>query len=241
MAGARVVVYTTRISPMFAAFARAWQARGFEPASVVVEAGPRSWRRLLSPLRRRGDDDSSAMCRRLRWRCVRVTAINDPASVSRVRAVAPDLAINAGAGILRKPILDIPRLGTLGAHMGLLPEYRGMNVAEWAALNGDPVGCSVLWIDEGIDTGAIAGTERVEIGGCRSVEDLRARVNEAQIALLVATSTALMRDSSHAPARRQISNDGRQFYRMHADLRAVLERRLASRNKPLVVAPGLQR
>jgi methionyl-tRNA formyltransferase len=44
---------------------------------------------------------------------------------------------------LRQPLIDCFRFGVLNAHMGLLPGYRGINVAEWAALEGAPVGCTV--------------------------------------------------------------------------------------------------
>jgi methionyl-tRNA formyltransferase len=35
-----------------------------------------------------------------------------------------------------------------------------MNVAEWAKLHGDHVGCSVIHVDEGIDTGDVVAAER---------------------------------------------------------------------------------
>ena len=37
--------------------------------------------------------------------------------------------------------------------IGILPEYRGRNVMEWALVEGGPVGMTVFFIDSGIDTG----------------------------------------------------------------------------------------
>ena len=68
-----------------------------------------------------------------------VRTVDAPEGLALVASLRPDLAVHAGAGILRAPLLALPRLGTLNAHMGVLPYYRGMNVAEWAVLNGDPV------------------------------------------------------------------------------------------------------
>jgi methionyl-tRNA formyltransferase len=181
---------------------------------------------MLSPLRRRAGD-SARVCRELGWRFARVTSVNHPRAVAAVRALAPDLAVNAGAGLLRRPILDRPRTGTLGVHMGLLPAYRGMNVAEWAALEGAPAGCSVFWIDEGIDTGDIAATRAVDVAGCRSISELRAAVGDAQLDLLLETSSSVMAGTP-LPRRGQSAGEGRQFYRMHADLRVLLDRRLAA-------------
>ncbi|HVZ23091.1 MAG TPA: formyltransferase family protein [Vicinamibacterales bacterium] len=212
---------------MFAALARRWQQRGVVPTAVVVEAGRASRvRRRLSQLRHR-QDDSAGLCGRLGWPVISVTAINDSSAVAAVARTAPDVAVNAGAGILHKPILGLPTLGTLGTHMGVLPAYRGMNVAEWAAFNGDPVGCSVFWIDDGIDTGDIAATRVVDAAGCRTIEALRGRVNEAQLDLYAETLAGVLAHGRGAP-RPQAAGEGRQFYRMHADLRALLERRLAA-------------
>jgi methionyl-tRNA formyltransferase len=217
---------------MFATLSRHWQVRGFTPVDVVIDAGAWSLRRLVSRLRRRRDD-SAAICRRLGWPYSTVAAINDPAAVSLVTRLAPDLAVNAGAGILRGPILNVPRIGTLGAHMGLLPAYRGMNVAEWATLNGDAVGCSVFWIDEGIDTGDIAEARPVDVRDCRSVAALRGRVSDAQLELLADVSMTVVERGSKAFPTAQRADAGRQFYRMHGELLAILEQRLASGDVPV--------
>src|SRR5688572_8975324 len=73
-------------------------------------------------------------CRSVGIAVIEVGPLDSRESVDAVRASARDLAIHAGAGILRRAILDIPRLGTLNAHMGILPRYRRMNVAEWSRL-----------------------------------------------------------------------------------------------------------
>jgi methionyl-tRNA formyltransferase len=213
---------------MFASYSRLLADAGVTPAAVIIEAGPRwSPRRLASALRVR-DDDSTQACRRLGWAYERMSGINAPAAIDAVRRLKPDLAVNAGAGILRR-ILDVPRIGTLGVHMGLLPAYRGVNVAEWAALSGDPVGCSVFWIDAGIDTGDIVATRAVDVSGCRSIDALRTRVNDAQLALLAEMTLAVLRGGAPA-ARTQRAADGRQYYRMHPELAAVLSRRLSQRD-----------
>jgi methionyl-tRNA formyltransferase len=112
--------------------------------------------------------------------------------------------------------------------MGLLPAYRGMNACEWSAFHSDSIGCSVLWLDDGIDTGPIIATRRVDVDACRSIADLRARVDECQLDLLDDTLRSIVErgiSPSSAPQRR---DEGRQFFRMHADLRHVLEQALTT-------------
>jgi len=156
-----------------------------------------------------------------------VATFNAEAAVAAAARVRPDVAVNAGAGLLRRPILQVPRLGTLGMHMGLLPAYRGMNVAEWAALVHDSVGCSVFWIDEGVDTGDIVATRRVAVHGVRSVDELRVRTDAVQIALLDEIAAAMLDGRPIPASTRQRLEDGRQFYRMHPDVRRVLDEDLA--------------
>jgi hypothetical protein len=232
-AATSVVAYTTRVSPTFAALGERWRARGVAPARVIIEAGRRPWMlsRAVSAIRRR-TDDAAGLCRRFGWPYTPVTTMNTDAAVAAAARVRPDLAVNAGAGLLRRSILQVPRLGTLGMHMGLLPAYRGMNVAEWAALDRDAVGCSVFWIDEGVDTGDIVATRRVDVHGVRSISELRSRADTVQIALLDEIAAAMLDGRPIPHATRQRLEDGRQFYRMHPDLRQILDEDLARQAGP---------
>ena len=250
----RIVLYTAEGSAKPAQMLRAWGGRGIEPVALVVERPPlRSVAtRLAERLRR---DGFRAIGQRLLRRgapaeaepgggeamavdarteaadrgipVVEVASLRDQRGRAAVRALAPDVAVHAGAGILDRALLGIPRLGTLNAHMGLLPRYRGMNVAEWAALAGDPVGCSVYRVDPGIDTGDILCVRRVDPVEVRDIEALRARVDAAQLELLGEVLVHVLATGDLPPGRPQAAGEGVQFFRMHADLKALLGERLA--------------
>src|SRR4029077_16241629 len=98
------------------------------------------------------------------------------------------------------------------AHMGLLPRFRGMNVAEWAALIGSPVGCSVYWMSRGIDTGPIILTRDVSIAGCATIDEVRSRVDAAKLDALDEVLRMVLEQRSVPAGRRQQPEDGRQFY-----------------------------
>jgi folate-dependent phosphoribosylglycinamide formyltransferase PurN len=218
-----VVVYTSRISPKFAALAHRWRDRQFSPALVVVEEGrPSAARRLWRTARRR-EDDAVTICRREGWRFLRAASVNSESAVQAIDAVEPALAVCAGAGILRPSVLAVPRLGTINAHMGILPAYRGMNVAEWAAFHGDAIGCSAYWVDAGIDTGPVIEVRQVDTAGCSSIGELRDRVDRAQLALLDDTLRAILEHADVPAGCPQQAGDGRQFFRMHEDLRHFVE------------------
>jgi hypothetical protein len=172
--------------------------------------------------------DSIELCREWKVPVIRVPSFSSPAGLDVVRDLRPDVAIHAGAGILRKPLLSIPRLGTLNAHMGLLPFYRGMNVAEWAAFLGGPVGCTVHLIDPGIDTGDILCVRPIPLAGCTSVAQLRDAVNHAQLALLGEVVRYVVWSGELPPRRSQTEEEGLQFFQMHPDLAALLEANLTA-------------
>jgi methionyl-tRNA formyltransferase len=79
---------------------------------------------------------------------------------------AADVAVVVAYGlILPKPILDAPRLGCLNLHASLLPRWRGAAPIQRAIMAGDrETGVMVMRMDEGLDTGPVAMTERIHIG-----------------------------------------------------------------------------
>ncbi|HON57070.1 MAG TPA: methionyl-tRNA formyltransferase [bacterium] len=59
--------------------------------------------------------------------------------------------------ILKDLIIKIPKLGVFNCHGGKLPEYRGSSVLNWQIIKGEKkIGISIIKVDCGIDSGAIA-------------------------------------------------------------------------------------
>lgn len=151
-----------------------------------------------------------------------VDDVNGVAATQRLQAAKIDVAIHAGAGIIRPALLAVLPLGLINAHMGILPRYRGMNVSEWAAFNGDPVGCTVHLIDPGIDTGAIICIRAVDIAGIKDVSALRTRVDDAQINLLGEVMHYIKKTGKLPPVRPQNLEEGGQLFRIHPELAALI-------------------
>lgn len=86
-----------------------------------------------------------------------VPHINHPEVVALVRRLQPDLIAVFGTSLIRGELLKEGRLGIANLHGGLSPEYRGADCTFWALYNGEPqkVGCTLHWIDAGIDTGGL--------------------------------------------------------------------------------------
>lgn len=82
-----------------------------------------------------------------------------------VTKMKPDFIITAAYGqILPSTLLQIPKFFCINIHGSLLPKYRGASPVEQALLNGDTVtGITFIKMDEGMDTGDILLTQRIQI------------------------------------------------------------------------------
>jgi methionyl-tRNA formyltransferase len=157
---------------------------------------------------------------------------NSSRSVARLKQWSPDLVVFAGGNILRRPLLEVPRLGVLNAHLGLLPEVRGMSSPEWSLLLNAPVGVTIHYIDEGIDTGPVL--QRCELPDAARFEtlpDLRDRLIAFGVEKMADVVAAL--DRGTISAKRQFSLDkDNQFFVMHEGLQALAAQRLGRTRVP---------
>ena len=122
--------------------------------------------------------------------------------VDILRDAQPDLLVLGGAPILPAAVLDLPRIGTLNAHPGLLPRYRGVDVVAHAILNGDPVGATVHFVDAGIDTGRVVSQVEVPPAAPDSLASLQERVETAGAIALAEAVERLLADGT-LPAETQ--------------------------------------
>jgi len=81
--------------------------------------------------------------------------IREEVAVGELRALAPDVIVVMAYGqILPKSVLEIPRLACLNLHASLLPRHRGAAPIQAAIAAGDKeTGITVMYMDEGLDTG----------------------------------------------------------------------------------------
>ncbi len=171
----------------------------------------RIWSRVLAEqtLGRAGAVDYGRFCPA---RLV-VTDINDGAMVRFVESHRPDVVLLGQSGIIRAPLLALPRLGTLNAHPGWLPTYRGVDVVRWALLLGGPVGATLHWVDRGVDTGDIVWRRSLEVGPGTAIEDVERAAVDLALGMLVEGAAALARGET-LPRTAQRRDDGRQYFLM---------------------------
>ena len=99
-------------------------------------------------------------------------------AVAEFRAHGADAAVVVAYGlILPVPVLAAPPLGCFNLHASLLPRWRGAAPINRAIMAGDAeTGVMVMKMEEGLDTGPVALTERVPIGADTTAGELHDRL-----------------------------------------------------------------
>ncbi len=87
----------------------------------------------------------------------KVKSTNDPETVALLRKLAPDVIFVIGwTRLVSAEVLSIPKYGCIGMHASLLPKYRGRAPVNWAIINNEKMtGNTMIWLDEGVDSGDI--------------------------------------------------------------------------------------
>jgi methionyl-tRNA formyltransferase len=100
--------------------------------------------------------------------------LKDAAAAPAIAELNADAAIVVAYGlILPKAILDAFPLGCFNLHASLLPRWRGAAPIQRAIMAGDKeTGVMVMKMEEALDTGPVAMTERVPIGADMTAGEL---------------------------------------------------------------------
>ena len=123
--------------------------------------------------------------------------LKDKAAQAAFRAHDADVAVVIAYGlILPQPILEAPRLGCFNVHASLLPRWRGAAPINRAVMAGDAdSGVTIMQMDVGLDTGAMAMAERVRIEPDMTAGDLHNRLTRLGADLMSRALAALERGS----------------------------------------------
>lgn len=164
------------------------------------------------------------ICSRSDWPFLLVDDLNSTQSVDFVKGTNPTIAIFAGGGMLRQPLIQACGAGVLNCHMGPLPTYRGMDVVEWPFLeNGASARTAVTvhFMDQGLDTGPIIEVADIPRSGCHTIADLRVAAEGLKVEALL-RAIGHHRDGSLNP-RPQAISEGRQYFVLHPELSKIAD------------------
>lgn len=116
-------------------------------------------------------------------RVMQPNRLRDEEVVNELLAIPCDMIIVAAYGqILPKAILD--HAPCVNLHASILPQYRGASPIQQSLLNNDMTsGVTAMWMDEGLDTGAVIKIESLSIGADEMVTSLYERLTDTAVKL----------------------------------------------------------
>ena len=172
---------------------RALAAEPHEIKAVIVQHGTATDNSMT-------DSSVYAAARGLQIPVFEPQKINDTGFISSLRALGCDIAVIAAYDqILRQPFIDLFPHGVLNLHGGKLPEYRGGSPIFWQIIKGEKKGfCSIIQVDEGIDTGAVLAERNYDIGPNETGAEIRRRASAIFPPLLLETLRRIERDECRA-------------------------------------------
>ena len=124
--------------------------------------------------------------------------IRDDAFLAWLRDLAPDFIVTAAYGrILPAQILDVPKIAPLNIHASLLPRWRGAAPIHRAVIAGDrESGVTVIYMDEGMDTGDVALKSAVNIGPEDTTGNLHDKLSSLGAEMIVEVISSIIKGTA---------------------------------------------
>ncbi len=133
--------------------------------------------------------------------------VNDIKTIELLRDLQPDVVISGQGQLIKKEVLDIPRIGIINKHAGMLPKYRGVYPIFWAMLNNEnEIGVTVHFMNENFDDGEIIVQKRLAVMKDDTFESLYRKVIEVTPGVILEAidrieenrTSGMMNDSAEA-------------------------------------------
>jgi methionyl-tRNA formyltransferase len=120
---------------------------------------------------------------------------------TQVRDAGVDLLLNVHSTVvIRKEVLEAPRLGAFNLHPGPLPRYAGLNSASWAIYRGETQhGVTLHKLVPEIDAGPIVYQETLDVGGEETGLTLTAKCVDVGIPLVLRLLAAAAQGPTYIP------------------------------------------
>jgi phosphoribosylglycinamide formyltransferase-1 len=128
----------------------------------------------------------------------------DAALTEATAAYEPDLVVSAGfMKIVGKHFLAAYGGRFINTHPALLPSFPGAHgVRDALAYGAKVTGCTVHFVDDGVDTGPVIAQGVVEVGADDTEEALHERIKDVERRLLVDVVGRLSRDGYRIEGRK---------------------------------------
>ncbi len=162
-------------------FVLARQMLGFYgPALFVRQSLRYVWRKVCGRTIR-------GLCLKYHIPLLDTERINDPEFIRCLRLLDLDVIISVAAPqIFKNELIQLPKLGCINIHSGLLPAFRGMMPCFWALFKGEKrCGITIHYINDKIDEGPVILRETVPVESGESLHSLICKTKDKGADMMV--------------------------------------------------------
>lgn len=146
-------------------------------------------------------------CQQLKKQYAKFESMNDQSAIDFLVKEKIDLVINLRTRcIYKEKVLQIPRLGCINVHHGILPKYRGTMCDLYALYEGRPAGFSVHKMEKRVDAGVIYRIQEVASGDMNYPEYL-AKTNAYELEVLTSLIDEVQASGKLPDGTANTSND----------------------------------
>lgn len=142
-------------------------------------------------------------------------------AVDALRELEAELFVVIAYGqLLPRTVLEIPARGCLNVHASLLPRHRGASPIQAAIREGDSLtGITIMWMDEGLDTGDMLLQQSIEINAQETGGSLHDRLATlAPEGLLKSLAQVAAGTAPHVKQDNALATHSRKLERSHGRL-----------------------
>jgi len=149
----------------------------------------------------------------------RVSTMNHPDAVSNLQRLQTDVALVFGTGLLRTPVIELPKLACLNLHGGNPEAYRGLDSHLWSVYHRDfdNLVTTLHHVARDFDAGDIVLSQKLVVPRGCELYQLRAINTKTCVDLSVAALTVLEK-CGRIPSRPQLTR-GRYYSAMPGALK----------------------
>jgi methionyl-tRNA formyltransferase len=114
---------------------------------------------------------------------IEVVNVNDAGTHNAIDKFAPQLVVVSGTNLVGRTLIERVKAAgeSVNLHTGISPYVKGgPNCTNWCLAKGwfHLIGNTVMWLDAGVDSGALIATERTPLDGSETLADLQWKVME---------------------------------------------------------------
>ncbi len=113
---------------------------------------------------------------------MRGTEFKLPENIQRLKAAQLDYIFGIHFPyLIPKEVLDIPEIGVLNLHPAYLPYNRGWHTPSWAILENTPIGATLHFMEEELDSGDIILQKELKVLPHDTADSLYARLKQLEL------------------------------------------------------------